>query len=59
MPIHEYACDSCGHVFEELIRRKTDEQDLRCKACGGPNVGRLMSAATVGGSCVSTGSGGG
>lgn len=57
MPIHEYACDACGHIFEELIRRKSDEDELQCRVCRSNSVTRLMSAAALGGGCVATGSG--
>jgi putative FmdB family regulatory protein len=53
MPIYEYACSPCGKVFEELILRKSDEDDLACPACKSAEVSRLMSrpsAARTGGS---------
>ena len=31
MPIYEYACKSCGHEFEELIR---GNEQPACPACG-------------------------
>ena len=34
MPIYEYECDGCKRVFEELIRGKSDEAELRCPGCG-------------------------
>ena len=40
MPIYEYACKSCGHEFEELIRRT--EQPV-CPACGQTGADRQMS----------------
>ena len=56
MPIYEYACTPCGKVFEELVVRKSDEDEVACPSCKSGDVSRLMSrpAATRGG-----GSGGG
>lgn len=56
MPIYEYACASCGKVFEELILRPRDEAEVACPGCGRREVSRQMSrpAATA-----STGGGGG
>ena len=42
MPIYEYVC-SCGHAFEELIVRSTDEAEVACRSCGGREVKRQMS----------------
>lgn len=33
MPIYEYACESCGHVFE-IRQRFSDEPILICPECG-------------------------
>jgi putative FmdB family regulatory protein len=43
MPIYEYACSPCGKVFEELILRPADEDDLACPACKSAEVTRRMS----------------
>ncbi|HVI75128.1 MAG TPA: zinc ribbon domain-containing protein [Anaeromyxobacteraceae bacterium] len=42
MPLYEYAC-ACGHSFEELIVRRSDEDEVRCPRCQGRDVHRLMS----------------
>jgi putative FmdB family regulatory protein len=52
MPIHEYACARCHESFEEILVRKSDEDDVRCPKCKSRKVQRLMSrpaAARVGG----------
>jgi len=41
MPIYEYKCDECGHVFEELIFHETEK--LECPKCSG-KVHKLMSS---------------
>lgn len=42
MPIYEYGCESCGHVFEE-IQRFSDPDPEQCPQCGKGNVRRLIS----------------
>ena len=43
MPIFEYACSHCGHVFEKLVL--TRNQDLpECPKCGGKRVEQKFSA---------------
>jgi putative FmdB family regulatory protein len=44
MPIYEYACKSCGHEFEKLVRR---EQTPTCESCGAADVERLFSLTNV------------
>ncbi|SDN45051.1 putative regulatory protein, FmdB family [Desulfonauticus submarinus] len=41
MPIYEYQCKECGHVFEEW-QKNFDEQDIPCPVCGG-STHRLIS----------------
>lgn len=43
MPIYEYACDQCGHRFEELLRSERDERSLKCPQCGARQVVRQLS----------------
>ena len=59
MPIYEYQCQTCEHVFEELILRSTDEAELACPLCKEPHPPRIMSASAVRGSSLSSGGGGG
>jgi len=43
MPIYEYACKSCGHIFDVL--QKMDEDPLTvCPECGEPTLKKLLSA---------------
>jgi putative FmdB family regulatory protein len=43
MPIYEYACESCGHVFDVLQKMDADLlQD--CPECGKPELKKLLSA---------------
>jgi putative FmdB family regulatory protein len=40
MPLYEYRCDECGHVFEELVFHLDDK--VNCPKCHG-SVHKLMS----------------
>jgi putative FmdB family regulatory protein len=35
MPLYEYECSTCGHVFE-VIRKFSDPPEEKCPKCGGP-----------------------
>jgi len=43
MPIYEYACRACDRVFEELVIRRSDEAEVKCPACKGRRVEKLVS----------------
>jgi putative FmdB family regulatory protein len=47
MPIHEFECRSCDYKFELLIMTKDEIDSARCPKCQSPEVGKLMSAASV------------
>jgi putative FmdB family regulatory protein len=49
MPIYEFRCTECGHVFEELVMRSSDQEDLACPRCQARKVERELSACCVGG----------
>ena len=50
MPIYEYQCEDCSHVFETLVLGK-DAEAPACDKCGSRRVARRISAAnTIGGS---------
>ncbi len=43
MPIYEYACNNCGHSFDEL--QKVSEAALvHCPKCDQPSLRKLLSA---------------
>jgi len=42
MPLYEYECERCGHVFE-AIQKFSDSPIDKCPKCGGP-VHKLQSA---------------
>jgi len=48
MPIYEYACPHCGHVFEKLVL--TSNHDLPvCPQCGEERVEQKFSTFATGG----------
>jgi putative FmdB family regulatory protein len=45
MPLYDYKCAKCGHVFE--VQQKITEEPLKyCPLCKGP-IKRLISAAGI------------
>ena len=49
MPIYEYKCSSCGHVFEMFQSLGADGSDLTCPECNAPAPQKLFSAFASGG----------
>ncbi len=43
MPIYDYQCQSCGHVFDAL-QRLADAPLTECPACGKAALQKLLSA---------------
>lgn len=44
MPIYEFKCNSCQHVFDELVPMNTQGDLLKCRKCGQLGARRLVSA---------------
>jgi len=44
MPIYEYACNSCGHEFEALVRAGTAPD---CPNCHSTELGKRLSVFTA------------
>jgi len=44
MPIYEYRCNHCGTISEFLVGVGSNEQTLRCKQCGSPQLEKMISA---------------
>jgi putative FmdB family regulatory protein len=50
MPLYEFVCSKCGHQFEVLIRRPSDEKELNCPKCQNKKATKCFSTfATSGG----------
>ncbi len=45
MPIYEYACRSCGEIFEEFQPMSSRPLE-KCKRCGSPSVKRIVSSTS-------------
>lgn len=43
MPMYEFACASCSHTFESLIRDEAELRETHCPACQSDRVERLLS----------------
>jgi putative FmdB family regulatory protein len=54
MPIYEYRCASCGHVFEQFSFSREGEGKRPCPVCRTGESGRIVSSF-----CSPHGSGGG
>ena len=49
MPIYEYQCRACGHVFELLRRMKDADSDVECPKCQSLQIERQLSTFAAGG----------
>jgi putative FmdB family regulatory protein len=47
MPIYEFACRSCEHRFEELVKVNGAAPAVDCPHCGSAEVTRLLSTFAV------------
>ena len=56
MPIYEYKCSKCDHVFEVFQRIGADGSKLNCPVCKAPKPEKIFSAfASTGSSSTSSG----
>ncbi|HUS18582.1 MAG TPA: zinc ribbon domain-containing protein [Terriglobales bacterium] len=46
MPLYEYQCKKCKHVFEKIHQSYSDPRVKKCPKCNGP-VEQLLSAPAV------------
>jgi len=49
MPIREFQCSGCGHVFESLVFGDSDVEELVCPECGKRELTVLFSVFGVAG----------
>ena len=57
MPIFEYACQECEHVFEALVLADKEEPAV-CPSCGRNHIARVMSPGSFRPHGIPKGSGG-
>ncbi len=43
MPIFEFRCADCTHVFEKILMHPDEEIALACPECGGNSLDRVVS----------------
>jgi putative FmdB family regulatory protein len=43
MPIYEFRCLACNHIFELLSLAQNDTVELQCPQCQAPEVERVLS----------------
>jgi len=55
MPIFEFKCVQCGHVFEEIFKNSNEKVELNCPQCSCDSVDRILSTASH---IMGTGTGG-
>lgn len=48
MPLYEYACRTCGHHFEKLVRTFDAPASIDCPECKSGETGRELSVFAVG-----------
>jgi putative FmdB family regulatory protein len=46
MPIYEFECSACNHVFERLMKVDEDQEGLTCPKCGAMNPKKLIGRAS-------------
>ena len=44
MPIYEYRCKDCGNSFSRLQKIGAGSDGVKCPACDGDNIERLLSS---------------
>lgn len=49
MPIYEYKCSKCGHLFELIRPLNKGEEKVNCPLCGDTHPQKLFSAFSCGG----------
>jgi len=43
MPIFEFRCGRCGHVFEKILLNSDEEADMHCPECKSESFERVVS----------------
>jgi len=44
MPIYEFKCRKCKHLFEVLFRSRDEKLSLACPECGSARTEKMISA---------------
>ena len=43
MPIYEFECKKCGHIFEYLLNHGDSQEEVRCETCNSPDIHKIVS----------------
>jgi len=43
MPLFEFVCTNCNHLFEELVRSSNSTDEMTCPDCGSSQVEKKIS----------------
>jgi putative FmdB family regulatory protein len=47
MPIYEFKCLGCGHVFEILkLKKDSEKAGMKCPKCGSEDMERVLSSVS-------------
>jgi putative FmdB family regulatory protein len=46
MPIYEFRCLGCGHVFE-FLKLKKETEGMKCPKCKSPELERVLSTVNM------------
>jgi putative FmdB family regulatory protein len=44
MPIYEFQCKKCGHIFEQIFFPSDKTETILCSSCGANDPCKLMSS---------------
>jgi putative FmdB family regulatory protein len=48
MPIYEFRCIACGHIFELLkLKKETEKVKMKCPKCNSSELERVLSTISV------------
>ncbi|MFZ3090124.1 MAG: zinc ribbon domain-containing protein [Nitrospirota bacterium] len=43
MPIYEYRCKKCNHIFDIIQKSTAEKKDVMCPECGGKETEKILS----------------
>ncbi len=46
MPIYEFECCACNHVYERVMKVSEDYENLACPECGSKNPKKLVASCS-------------
>ena len=47
MPIYEYKCAACGHIFEILTTSDSKDEAVQCSNCQSVKVNKILSVGSL------------